>query len=238
MSVKRMTAGRLASSGCTVQAYSPGSEGTAALELRCCQNCWQCSAELVAAAWCKGTWAERKTTKLSDCPKSVVERNQRIQMSSNHKSQSGWAVRCSALVSRRLMSIWWWLSSSALSARDTMWKSLCCLLSLNSLKLLKCDATLGDTINRKSVVGGIGESAEIVSNKPVRRVVGAICAGRPRCGKTLAHWALPMFEELVYQSDIYEDDLRVGVIKNAPELMRSIGDGCHSAKSARQYGFR
>ena len=51
-------------------------------------------------------WQCSLTTKLSDCPLgAVVERNQRIQMTSKHKSQSGWAVRCSALV-RRIIAIW------------------------------------------------------------------------------------------------------------------------------------
>ena len=41
----------------------------------------------------------RLTTKLSDCPPgTVVERRKENRMASKHKSQSGWAVRCSALV--------------------------------------------------------------------------------------------------------------------------------------------
>lgn len=141
-------------------------------------------------------------------------------------------VALKRMVSRRIISIWWRLSSSALASGYTVRKPLRSLLSLNSPKLLKADAALGNTINHKAIVGRIGESAEIIGDKPVRRVVGAICAGRPRFGKTRACWSLPVFEELVYQADIYEDELRFGVIKNAPELIRSIGDGCHSEKSS------
>jgi hypothetical protein len=126
------------------------------------------------------------------------------------------------------MSIIWWLKCAALMCRNAVWKSRRGLLPLNSTELLKTDSALGDTIHHEPVICGVGKATKIVGNNPMRRVVGKICAGRPRFGKTHACRSLSMFEKIFYQSELYEDELGVRVIHDAPELIGCIGDRYHN----------
>ena len=117
--------------------------------------------------------------------------------------------------------ILWWPYRAYLTALNAVRKALGRVRPFEGAELLQA----ANASDAETIVGGVGEAGKVVGHQPVRRVVGAVYAGRPRFGK---RWRMMgVFEELVKVADLYEEELGLGVVRNAPEVVGGRDQGNH-----------